>query len=149
MLKELNIKIPTIAKKLDLANYSSAFKGNSVRVWVNPPRSLLDEYVDVQAEFRKMTELIKPSTSKLLNKFLFSERRRRRLEAKTKELNRRFYVWFSKILSAHPNENTHITADDLEVFHKEVNDKDPAFWSWLTKSAESMIIAHQENLPKV
>lgn len=144
----VNIKIPVIVKKLNLSGYSNDpdFEDVSVRVWVNPPQSILDEYAEVQADFRKLQEKYRPSTSKMVNKAVFSKRRVERLQKETKELNKRFYVWFSKILSKHQNEDTHISAIELEKWHEAVNEADPALWKWLTTSAESMIIAHRNNL---
>ena len=143
-----NITVPKIIKKLNLADYSSGFKNMSVRVWVNPSQTVLDDYAVFQADIKRLSDQLRITNYKLINRLILHPARVRRINRELKAVNERIWSWYSHIWSQHQNLETHISAEQVRDFAVEVVKDDPALWRWLTSRSQALIVAHQENLEK-
>jgi len=133
----MNIVIPKIVKKLELKDYSEAFGGVCLEVWVNPPKSILN---DLRSALNRINEIVistEPVTSEqaVANQKLVDSILEEQLKC------------YSEILSQ-GNESTKISAEELKTMTVETFETDPGFWTWVKTRVNQMIVDHRLNIKK-
>jgi|SRR5690242_5969121 len=138
----MKLSIPKLIVPLDLAEYNPELKGQSLYVWVDPPRKVFQQYDQLtldaeEEEARKiaadLATVAGPPENKKLNlvetfkaawSSLFNARVKRS-ERRSEGTDRRILSWYAEIWSqdpAHP-----WTLDELI----ELEDMNPALLGWL------------------
>ena len=133
----MNIVIPKIVKKLELKEYSKEFGDTFFEVWVNPPKSVLN---DLRSALHRIDEIVlsnEPVTPEqaVANQKLVDSI----LEEQVK--------CYSEILSQ-GDESTRMSAEELKTLTEQTFETDPGFWTWIKTRVNQMIVDHRVGIKK-
>lgn len=116
------IRVPEILKPLDLGGYDQSLQGQVIEVWVNPPRRLILQHVELMQRKEKIESAAE-------------------MEAYLVEL----CGWYAEIWS---QGDEGWTAADVETLIRETQDTDPRLWSWVANETVRMIGEHRSGQKK-
>lgn len=115
----MKITVPKIVQGLRVREYAEEFGDLTIYVWVNPPRSLLEEM------FEKM------------------ERKPEETDEDYAVKAGRVIEIFAELWSQCSDPETHWTKDELVQLGMETMETDPALWPWLRNRTLEMISEHR------
>ena len=136
----MKIPIPVITHDLPLADYSPEMGEAVLKVWVNPPRAF-------QAELNRppAPKAIAPRPTKRLARAAQQAAQQAAKEQSDGAANDEWALgWYSKLLSQHPDPETHMSPDDLRV----IWEADPALSNFITVRSWDMLNAYQAEMVK-
>ena len=137
----MKFDIPKIIRPLEMSAYAEEMEGLALQVWVNPPRKIKDEYLNLQVEIAGL----KQSIDKLLaQKKAPAQNKINALDKKITDNNATVYEWYANILSQASDPDTHIDAEELRA----MADDDPAIYTFIAHGAWELIAVHLENIRK-
>ena len=137
----MKFKIPKIIRPLEMSAYAEEMEGLALQVWVNPPRKVKDDYLNLQIEIVGL----KRALDKLLaQKKAPAQKKIDALDEKITANNTAVYEWYANILSQASDSDTHVAAEEL----KTMADEDPAIYTFIAQSARDLIEVHVENIRK-
>lgn len=119
------MNIPRIYEPIELGGYHPDLEGECVWVWVNPSRSIIQEF-----GARALASLRPERPLSRLRKFVARE-----------DNNREIVAWFAKVWSLDAAHET----DEKEVvdFASQVVEQDPAIWDFLVNETWVLINLHR------
>ena len=154
----MKIRIPKVALAVDLAEYAAELAGKCLYVWVNPPKTKLQEYDDLvtmlqsrELDAARKTLLpesqpsaISEQRSVLARTFdqMFHWLRVKR-ETKSDGIDARLLEWYAEIWSQGP-QDTQWTVEELRT----LEEQDPSFLSWMIARTWSKRTEHVERKKK-
>lgn len=121
------IEVKRITAPLDLGGYSEVYKDQSVHVWVNPARDVIDARLNLMREYAKLVANERKENQSVFfalfkDKFLSAtEKRRSGLMAQ---------LW-----SAGAEEDTRWSVEEIT----KLNDADPALYAWMVRESWRMV----------
>jgi len=137
----MKFDIPKIIRPLEMSAYAEEMEGLSLQVWVNPPRKIKDDYLNLQVEIAGL----KQSIDKLLaQKKAPAQNKISALDKKVVANNTTVYEWYANILSQASDPDTHVAAEELSAMSEE----DPAIYTFIAQGAWELIAVHMENIRK-
>ncbi|MCK5564535.1 MAG: hypothetical protein KAJ07_04760 [Planctomycetes bacterium] len=152
---DLETPVPKIIKTLDMGDYEEGRRGQTLDVWVNPSRMLLDDWIGIQAETGKIVIAVNDIATRLKSNTKRGRHKKKLevIEAETRamadECNLAQYTWYSKIWSQGDDIETHVSPADVTRFAEGALLKDELpLWKWVTNQTQAMIMAHLEGLEK-
>ena len=141
-----NFKVAKIVRPLDLGGYAEELAGQVFDVWVNPKRSIVNDYVEVTArlighksELEKIVERSKQDGVGADLSVAVED-----LDKKIEAANDVVFGWFAVIWSQGEDESQHETPESIREFATVASDTDPALWSWVALKTVAMIRDHRE-----
>jgi hypothetical protein len=133
------ITIRPITRELKLTDYDESLVitgengPKSIHVWVNPPRSMLDE-----REALRKRSLV---AYKAMQAAGDDQEKLKAVALEMAEIGQVLEGWYARLWSQHPDPATHWTADDLRELA--ANDTDPQLYSWLIERSADMAREHR------
>jgi hypothetical protein len=156
----MQIIIPKVTKFLPLQEYApdeEALKEVGIHVWVDPPRSVLVEFDELNRAYRAVLEkmvkkLGKPNDEKtspgerLLSwlQVRAKSMQDQKFQDATGSYRRSIYGWYARLWSQASDLETHWTADEIE----KIAENNPHLYEWLCNSSWALIEQHQEDVKK-
>jgi len=141
MEDNMKFNIPKIVRPLEMSAYAEEMEGLALQVWVNPPRKVKDDYLNLQVEIAGL----KQSIDKLLaQKKAPDQNKISALDKKVVTNNTTVYEWYANILSQASDPDSHVTAEEL----KAMSEEDPAIYTFIAHGAWDLIRGHLENIRK-
>ena len=153
----MKFDIKKVIQPLPLREYAEGYpEGLAVQVWVNPPRSLLQQrdeldrelgrmaavaYKDEEARLQAIAKESDPQRIKELQSA--DEQAVQAYREEIKAYTGRSYEWFSQLWSQGPAE-THWPLEDLH----ELSEHDPALLMWMLERTRELLRAHREHEKK-
>lgn len=131
----MKIIIPQIKHQLDLAAYDSAFSGQQIDIWVNPPSEELYKVSQALMDAANVARQLRD---------LDPEKDAEKIAQLTQELEGCGVVQQQFIALV-----TGWSMDDVKGFIEESIKTDPRLWSWFLLQARSMVFEHQASTKKV
>jgi len=127
------IKFRKVIRDLDLDEYYDTGEIEIIRVWVNPPRSIRNEYNEITESSRELLEALSKADPE--NKSALKEIGRRMKE----NADRYLEIW-ALLWSQDKNETTHWSPDEVAQLQKDCEDHDPGLWQFITTLTIGMIV---------
>jgi hypothetical protein len=135
-----------------------------IQVWVDPPRSVMLEFDQLNRNFSQELEKMvkktedrgrktgkgsekKPNPVMRLQSWLtvvMKHPQDEHFKGATESYRRALYAWYARLWSQSPDPGTHWTVDELE----KINDQNPQFYEWLCRSSWALIEKHREDVKK-
>jgi len=136
-----SIHIPRITREIHLSDYQPEYvdeQGNPVtlHIWVNPPRSVMDGWRDIQ---RGWIELVAEGQKSPSDDETILEARGNRVI----ELNHRLCDWFAQVWSQKPGAETW-TQEEVNNLIAHFSDSDPMAWDWIRDKTLEAIRQYRE-----
>lgn len=125
----MKFNIPRIYEPMNLGEYSEALNGQRLWVWVNPPRSIMEEYFDLVVHNAPV-----PGPLQRMKNLMSGGDGRKDLVG-----------WFAKIWS---EDGRTPTDEDVTEFAQELSEADPALWDFLVQKSFVTIGEHREAAKK-
>ena len=152
---DLETPVPKIIKTLDMGGYEEGRRGQTLEVWVNPSRILLDDWIKIQTDTGKIVAAVNEIAVRKENK-ITHRRHKKKLEIIEEETraaadacNLAQHTWYSKIWSQGDDIETHVSPADVTRFAEGALLKEELpLWKWVTNQTQTMIMAHLEGLEK-
>ncbi len=153
-------EIPKTTRFLPLQEFdpeNKALAGIGIFVWINPPRSMLEEFDNFTRAYNvALDELcirsgLKPVKSNLQDRLfqwvsLKSKREAdRRFKKATEIFRRSLHTWYSQLWSQGPDVETHLTAAQL----KKLFDKNPLLFEFMYIHSWKLIEAHTRDARRI
>ena len=139
----MSIKVPKIVRSLELVEYVPELEGQSLSIWVNPPRALMAEFVGLQEKILqyqvKLEEIVERSKKDGKGADLTADVAA--LDEKIGAVNDELYAWFAQIWGQGESPET---AESVKEFAVTNADTDPALWAFVTQQTVGMIRDHRE-----
>jgi hypothetical protein len=123
---------PTV-QKLDLAEWNDSFKGQSLHVWVDPPRALLEErksYSQMYWDFLK-SNAVPEGQAEMQEQ---AKSRQEREEAFLKDWNPMKWAFFARLWSQGPQETHWELAELIEL-----DQSNPRLLQWMIARSNEML----------
>lgn len=153
----MKINIPKVVVPVELSGYAPELAGQQLQVWVNPPQDKLNEYNILLTEIQQqelldakkvlLPEADLPEEEKIsVLRKTFDELQRllKIRKAETLQgLDARMLAWYAEIWSQGP-QDTQWTVEELQTLEQ----KDPAFLSWMISQTWKARVAHVERKKK-
>lgn len=153
----MKINIPKVVVPVELSGYAPELAGQQLQVWVNPPQDKLNEYNGLvtdlqQQELAAAKQVLLPEAdlaekeSRSILRKTFDDLARMlkiRKSEKPQGLDVRMLAWYAEIWSQGP-QDTQWTVDELRTLEQ----KDPAFLSWMISQTWQARVAHVERKKK-
>src|SRR5687767_13595863 len=115
---------------LDLGEYHEAYAGQSLQVWVNPPRAKRLERETIIKEYpQALAKIISPDRALTLPSPSGRGETNQMVDDLVQASNRKMFVWLVEIWSQHADPETRWSLDEVIT----VYDADPAFYTWMTR----------------
>jgi hypothetical protein len=140
MEDNMKFNIPKIVRPLEMSVYAEEMEGLALHVWVNPPRKVKDDFMDLQVRLVGLRAAIE----KMLATKKPSDKKAEALNDKVDAVNVSIYEWYSNMLSQDSDPDNHVSVDEL----KELADEDPALWIYIATGAQALIGEHAEGIRK-
>jgi len=134
----MNIKVPKVIRKLELAGYEPEFDA-VLEVWVNPPRELLINEFKLRTESTLLVEIL-DQTDKDDEQ---SVEVREKTIARIAEVGKERMKIYSELWSQ-GSENSRMSAEEIETMIETVFSSEPNLFNWMTDSTLAMINDHRE-----
>lgn len=139
----MDFKIGKILRPLDFGEYAPEFEGNTLTIWVNPPRELISTFVEIQNETallkERLDEIVERSKKDGIGSDLSGDVAA--LDEKILAANERLYIWYAEVWGQGEDKETAETVKEFAVMN---SDTDPALWSFVTGRSLEMIRDHRE-----
>lgn len=158
--EKMQIIIPKVTRFLPLQEYApeeKALAGVGIHVWVDPPRTVLVEFDELNREYRAVLEkLVKKLGTPNSEKTSAGERllswlqvraksvQDQKFQAATESYRRSIYGWYARLWSQSGDAETHWTAEELEG----IAESNPHLYEWLCNSSWALIEQHQDDVKK-
>jgi hypothetical protein len=156
----MKFNIPRTLRFLPLQEYDPEkpeLAGVGFQIWVDPPRSVLVEFDDINRAFRQELDRIaaqsirdvkkKPTAAETLLIWLRARVRHANdshFQEKTAVYRKALFGWYVRLWSQAADPETHWTVDELE----KICDNNPHLYEWLCTSSWAMIDQHREDVKK-
>jgi hypothetical protein len=140
----MKFQIAQIVLPLELSEYTEAYLGKRLMVWVNPPREVKEERESILRDYsRALKHVLTPETilraSPLKKGRDFLSRLfgtptpdvKSRLDA----VNERMFAWLVKIWNQHEDEDCAWPVEDIRALYE----ADPAMYQWVVQRTVQMI----------
>ena len=144
----LKIKVSKFVRPLDLGEYVPELAGQTISVWVNPPREKVLAYGDILkaidgfgVEISRLEARMKAEPENAVD--IVEE-----INAMTKRIkkaNDSLFAWYAEIWSQGDEEES---IESVREFATSTMDTDPALWRWVAQSTVLMISAHRAGAKK-
>jgi hypothetical protein len=141
----MQITIHKIVRPLALREFAPEYGDQTVSVWVNPPRQLLEAYAPVQAESRAIGRHIQELAKKGGE---ITEADRQAVASMLSAVNQRFSAWFAEVWSQDEDPSTHATAEEVQSLSVYCESEDPALWKFLIQGTWQLIDEHRLHAKK-
>jgi hypothetical protein len=156
----MRFDIPKTTRFLELQGYdpeNSSLSGVGIHIWVDPPRSILVEFDQLNREYgQELNKLAnrlgdrKPVVLNLTGRLAFwlgavaKKTQGRGFQTVTDSYRRSMYTWYARLWSQARDVETHWTVDECE----NVNDENPRLYEWLCNSSWVLIERHRDDVKK-
>lgn len=159
----MKFEIPKVTRFLPLQEYTPdepALKGVGIHVWVDPPRSALLEFDQLNRDYRQVLDKLaaklfstssaaakKGTPAKRILNWMHAQVKSSKdgqFKSDTESYRRSLYAWYARLWSQSPDAETHWSAEELE----KVNEANPHLYEWLCVSSWSLIEQHREDVKK-
>ena len=139
----MSVKVPKILRPLELSEYVAELEGQSLSIWVNPPRALMTEFLELQEKILqyqvKLEEIVERSKKDGKGADLTADVAA--LDEKIAAVNDGLYTWFAQIWGQGETPETTATVKEFAITNA---DTDPALWAFVTQQTVVMIRDHRE-----
>ncbi|MGD0535899.1 MAG: hypothetical protein ABR999_10765 [Methanoregula sp.] len=132
---QINIQ-KVITDPLDLGGYHKAYVGQTLQVWVNPPREKRQAYMQISRRILEAANEVgglDPQTDK---------KRAEELDLESKQLIAQADAWLAEMWSQGAVE-THLSVAEVVKLREETFDIDPRFFGWLVGESLRLMLEHQ------
>lgn len=130
----MQINIPKIVKRLELAEYAAEFGEAYLEVWVNPPVGLLEK---LKGSIQRVAQMDAPKTKEEIGA----------LEKAIEEVLAEQLGIYAELLSQ-GSEGTRLSAEELRKMVENTVETDPLFWSWVKNHVITLVNEHRFNAKK-
>jgi hypothetical protein len=153
----MKFNVQKILQALPLSEYDKAYSGESLQVWVNPPRAsqIQREELDRKYEMMARTQILAERERERRMAEATDQAARDQILAEAETALEQFragmkvfaaenYAWFAELWSQSPDTSTHWTVEEIgELFEQE-----PALCSWLGERTQALLKEHREQQKK-
>lgn len=142
--------IPKIVRPLELAAYAPELAAeigaapSPIQMWINPPRCLLERFVDLQAQIRTTAEQISKAIEK---KKQVDQQQIKVLADGMAGLGDGMAAWWSEVWSQ-GDADRHWTKDQVREFQLRCMNEDPALWDFIVEGCWQLVREHRERARK-
>jgi hypothetical protein len=157
----MKYKNPKVLSFLPLQEYAPnepELAGVGLYVWVDPPRSALLEFDQLNRDYGKeLDKLAAKMSGQAVKKASPAERiliwmraREKHLrqdghfKSATENYRRSLYAWYARLWSQSPDAETHWSVEELE----KTNEANPHLYEWLCHSSWALIEQHRADVKK-
>lgn len=147
----MEIQIPKIFEKLELKNYAKEFGEAALNVWVNPPRAMLNERMNLitqiialKDEFEADIKRLKATRERKEHGQELTDlisKKSAALNEKIDPLNDALETWYAGVLFEGERP---ITKDEFHEMLEATRETDPQFVFWVIDSIMDLIANHRE-----
>lgn len=135
------IKIPKITKAINFSEYAPEFGEAHVEVWVNPPKSLLNEQSQIVLAVSDLVREINKLNAKKPIPTDDDIKKVDELRKKLETLNEQLTEWYAKVIS---QDGQPISIEDLSKLFDAAIESDPRFLDFLRDRTLGAILEHRE-----
>lgn len=132
----MKINIPKVIRPLDLAEYAPEYDGAVIQVWVNPPRSMREQFQEIRLGLMRTADEIQQLAAEAEDRNApeYLEKIKAAGE-RMSAANRALYEWHSEIWSQSTADDW--TPEQVEELSDHALENDPQLWQYvLTRTAE-------------
>ena len=156
----MQFTIPKVTRFLPLQEYAPdepTLAGVGIHVWVDPPRSVLVEFDQLNREYSQvLNKLAVKLGSDPARKISPTERmlswlnarvkgsQDKRFQSETESYRRSLNVWYARLWSQSSDVETHWTVEELE----KISEENPRLYEWLCTSSWALIERHRDDVKK-
>ncbi len=146
----MEFKIPKIYKKIELKDYAAEWEDQSLSVWINLPRSMVNEQFAWAEAYNELSKRINENNAKVFE--LGTKKAGRKDEIsklkteidqwmeRKRELGEKLDEWYSKVFF---DNGEPVTKESISELFRNAEDTDPQFKAWLQLQALTAIYDHR------
>lgn len=123
--------VPKMIQSIRLCEYAPEFEDTTIKVWVNPPAKMINEYTVIRNPVAGLVEKAKTAT----------DEDAAQLAKELIEISAKVVAWYAQIW-------IDWSVEDVQTLADHSRDTDPMLWPWLTRKTQELIFDHRTEIKK-